>query len=428
MIYTADLHIHGRYSQACSKALTLNKLAEWARVKGIDLLGTGDFLHPEWQAEIKKELKDERGTGIYQNKEGFNFLMQVEVSLIYKHLGKGRRIHQVILAPNIETVEQITEYFKKHGRVDYDGRPIFNISSEQLVKELKEINDKIEIIPAHIWTPWFSLFGAKSGYDSFKEAFGNQSHKVHAIETGMSSDPGMNWRIKDLDEKQIISFSDSHSFWPWRLGREATLFDLKELSYEGIIRAIRTAKGLAGTIETEPAYGRYHWDGHRNCGVSMSPEEAKKHNNICPVCKKPLTIGVEHRVEELASRPRNYERKGAPPYWKLIPLHELISVAEGKGINSKTVWKEYNHITKNLGNELKILLKTPKEELRRTIKDKKLIEIIMANREQRLKIKPGYDGEYGRIELDIIDQGKINETEEENKKIKQAQRGLQDYF
>jgi len=423
----ADLHLHGRFAQACSKKTTLKLLEQWAKTKGINLLGTGDFAHPKWQQEIKEELRDEHGTGIYTSRTGYPFILEMEISLIYTHHGKGRRVHHVILAPTLEVVDQITTYLLRHGRVDYDGRPIFNITSEQLVADLRSISKDIEVIPAHIWTPWFSLFGSKSGYNSFKECFGTQHHHVHAIETGMSSDPAMNWRLSQLDEKQIISFSDSHSYWPWRLGREATIFESQELTYENIIRAIRTGKGLAGTIETEPAYGRYHWDGHRKCGISFSPQESKKHNNICPVCKKPLTLGVEHRVEELADRPRGYQRKGAPPYWKLIPLHELISAVTGQGISTKKTWATYYQLIKSFGSENNVLLETPARELSRVI-DERLVRTIIANREQRLTIQPGYDGEYGKLVLEEHDQGRLEESSTTHQQVKQAQRGLNDYF
>ena len=425
MTFIADLHIHGRFAQACSKNTTFALLEEWARKKGIDLLSTGDIVHPTWQQEAKQQLKDEHGTGIYRSKTGFPFILQMEISLIYSHLGKGRRVHQVILFPDMAAVDQFTAYLLKHGRIDYDGRPIFKITSEQLVQDLRSISQDIEVIPAHIWTPWFAMFGSKSGYDSLKDCFGNQHQHVHAIETGMSSDPAMNWRVPGLDEKQIVSFSDSHSYWPWRLGREATMIDAQELTYKNVLRAIRTGEGLAGTIETEPAYGRYHWDGHRNCNFSCSPEESRKLNGICPVCKKPLTIGVDYRVQELAKRPEGFVRKNAPKYWKLIPLHELISVTSGKGLTTKHTWNTYNKLLEQFTSENDVLLRTPAHELARVV-DEPLVKTIIANREQKIDIVPGYDGEYGRPKLSWIKQDKA--TEQKNVEIKQAQKGLQDYF
>lgn len=425
MKFISDLHLHGRFAQACSKTTTLGILEKWAKTKGVDVLATGDFAHPIWQSEIKDELKDEHDTGIYRSKTGFPFVLEMEISLIYTHLGKGRRVHHIILAPSIEVVDQITEYLKSHGRVDYDGRPIFNITSEQLVSDLRSISTDIEVIPAHIWTPWFAMFGSKSGYNSLKECFGSQAKHIHAIETGMSSDPQMNWRIPEFDDRQIVSFSDAHSPWPWRLGREATIFEMNELSYTGILRAIRTAKGLAGTIETEPAYGKYHWDGHRKCNVSFSPVQSKEHNRMCPECRKPLTLGVEYRVEELAKRPSDYVRKDAPAYWKLLPLHEMISSVSGKAMTTKSVWTVYNKLTQEFGSENDVLLKTPMQDLRKVISEP-LVKTIMANREQRITVEPGYDGEYGQIKLVFLKDSEI----EDGKKnlLKKVQKGLHDFF
>ncbi len=428
MAFIADFHIHSRFSRACSKDINIKNLEKFARIKGVNVLGTGDFTHPEWFSEIKRELKDEHNTGIYTTNSGFPFVLQVEVSLIYSHLGRGRRVHHVILAPNIEVVSQIRDYFLKKGRLDYDGRPIFNITSEQLVADLRGISDKIELIPAHIWTPWFSLFGSKSGYDSFKDCFGKQSRHVHAIETGISSDPEMNWRVKDLDDKQIVSFSDSHSYWPWRLGREATIFNFKELTYDNIINAIRTGKSLSGTLEADPAYGKYHWDGHRNCGINISPSEARKLNNICPVCKKPLTIGVEHRVEELASRPPGFVRKNAPAFWKLLPLHELISHVTGKGLATKSSWQLYYNLIKNFGSEYDVLLRTSARDLARVV-DRDLVNAIILNREQKIKIIPGSDGVYGKIVLDFINKNNdLGNKDPVVLKSENAQKALNDFF
>ena len=290
----ADLHIHSKYSRATSKQLSFENLAGYAKIKGIDVLGTGDFTHPEYFKEIKK-LKEKNGIYYWNN---FPFIITGEISLIYTQ-GRGRRVHLVLLVPNIETAEKINSFLDTLGRRDYDGRPIFKLSCIEFTKKMMEISKDIEIIPAHAYTPWFGVFGSKSGFDSLKEAFGEQIENIHAIETGLSSDPPMNWRIKELDNISILSFSDSHSFWPWRLGREATIFDLDKnnLSYGKIISAIRENK-IAGTIEVDPAYGIYHWDGHRNCNFSCSPDESKKLKGICPVCSDLLTIGVDSRVED----------------------------------------------------------------------------------------------------------------------------------
>ena len=386
----ADLHIHSRFSRACSKNIDFENLVKWAKIKGLDLLGTGDFTHPVWFNEIKEKLID-NGKGMYTY-QGFPFIITGEVSLIYTQ-EKGRRIHLVLLVPNIEVAEKINSYFDTKGRRDYDGRPIFNISGEQFVKDMMKISEDIEIIPGHAWTPWFGVFGSQSGFDSLKECFKLEFDNVHAIETGMSSDPEMNWRIKELENKSIVSFSDSHSFWPFRLGREATIFK-KTDSYKEIIRQIRENDFIA-TIETDPAYGKYHWDGHRLCNFLCNTEKTEKLNVICPICKKPLVIGVENRVEKLADNPQNYKPKDAKPFYKVLPLHEIISLAIQSDMQGKKTWEIYNSLIREFSNEFNILLNISKERLIKSNIDDKLIELILRNREGKIKVKPGYDGEYG---------------------------------
>jgi len=365
-------------------------MEKWAKIKGVEVLGTSDFTHPEWIKEIKNHLVED-DSGVLKTTTGFPFILQTEISLIYTQAGKGRRVHVVILAPNFAVVEQITEYLKRHGRVDYDGRPIFKIPAHDLVYELRNISPEIEVIPAHIWTPWFSMFGSNSGFDSIHECFKDQAKNIHVLETGLSSDPPMNWRLSQLDNYGLVSFSDSHSFWPWRLGREATILDLKKLNYKEILRALRTFEGLSGTVEVNPAYGKYHVDGHRNCGVIMNPSEAIKNNNICPVCKKPLTLGVAHRVEELADRKLGFRPKNARDFHTLIPLSEVIAKLIGKSVATKSVWQEYNKLLKEFKSEYKILLSAPREELIKHTHEK-IADAIMKNRIGGLKIKPGYDG------------------------------------
>lgn len=390
----SDLHIHSRFSRATSPQLTIENLEKYARIKGISLLGTGDFTHPLWLKEIKQELTEKEG--ILRTKSGFPFLLQTEISLMYKQGDKGRRIHLVILAPSLEVVEQINSYLLKKGRLDYDGRPIFGMSCIEVIKNLKAISNDIEIIPAHIWTPWFGVLGSKSGFDSFEEAFQDQVKHIYALETGLSSDPEMNWRLSMLDKFTILSSSDCHSHWPWRIGREATIFNIKELTYKNIIKAIRTKQGYQGTMEVDPAYGKYHYDGHRFCHFSCSPKETKeKHNNICPVCKKPLTIGVEHRVEELADRPQGYKPKDAAEFKKLLPLHEIISTIFQTGIATKKTWGEYNKLINEFNTEFNILLDVPFEDLRK-MTNEKIANAIIKNREGKIKVEPGYDGEYGQ--------------------------------
>jgi len=384
----ADLHIHSKYSRATSKTLDFDNLEKYAKIKGVNLLGTGDFTHPKWIEEIKK-LKEEEGNGILRTKTGFPFVLQTEISLIYTQDNKGRRVHHIILAPSVDVVRQITEYLLKKGRIDYDGRPIFKIPSNDFVYELNKISDKIEVIPAHAWTPWFGVFGSKSGFNSLKECFKDQISKIHAIETGLSSDPGMNWRIKELDNISILSFSDLHSYWPWRLGREATIFDLKKLTYDSLIKSIRNNE-IDSTLEFWPEEGKYHYDGHRNCSVVMHPKEAIKNNNLCPVCKKELTIGVLHRVEELADS----NRKGKP-YVNLIPLSELIAGINKCPVSSPKMWNIYNTLIKNFNNEINILLNVSRLDLL-NVTDEKTADIIIKNRQQKIPFQPGYDGEYGK--------------------------------
>jgi len=390
----ADLHIHSKYSRATSKNLDLESLEKWARIKGIDLLGTGDFTHPVWIEELRKNLAEKNG--ILYSKTGFKFLLTGEISLIYTQ-ARGRSVHLVLLAPSFEVVDKINDYFdKKKLRRDYDGRPIFGIPAEKFVEDIKAISDDIEIIPAHAWTPYFGVFGSESGFDSLKEAFGSQLQNIHAIETGMSSDPEMNWHIKELNDKTIVSFSDSHSFWPWRLGREATIF-AKADAYKDIIDAIRENK-ILGTVETDPAYGKYHWDGHRLCNFSSSPQETKKLGGICPVCHKPLVIGVENRVEELTNQPTE-DNKNRKKYWKMLPLSEIISVVYSTGMISKKAWSIYNGLIEKFGNEFNILLNVSREELLKEKVDLLLVEQILLNRQGKIKVIPGYDGEYGKAVL-----------------------------
>jgi len=396
----ADLHIHSRFSRACSNKITIPELVKWAKVKGLNLLGTSDFTHPIWLSEIKELLVEKKGFYYYQD---FPFILSGEISLMYTQ-GHGRRIHLLILAPSLEVVDKINSYLDTKGRRDYDGRPIFKISCEEFVREMKTISKDIEIIPAHIWTPWFGVFGSKSGFDTLKEAFGEQFDNIYAIETGMSSDPPMNWRIKELENKSIISFSDSHSFWPWRLGREATIFN-KVNSYIEIIKQIRENSFIA-TVETDPGYGIYHYDGHRNCGFSCGFEKTKSLNGICPVCNQKLTLGVDYRVEELAENKKGFKPKNSKPFFKLLPLHELISLFTGSNMQTKMVWEVYNSMISKFENEFNVLLKVSKEEFIKNKVDEKLIRIILKNRQGKIKVKPGYDGVYGKAVLDEV-QGKL---------------------
>ena len=395
----ADLQIHSKYARATSKNISIENLERYARIKGLQLLGVGDFQHPLRRREIDEKLTEDEH-GILRTASGFPFLWQTEVSLMYSQEGKRRAVHLLIFAPNKEIADQITEFLGSRGRLDYDGRPIFGMSSPELVEELKKIDDKIEIIPAHCMTPWFGLFGSKSGFNSLKECFQEQTKKIYAVESGMSADPSMLWRFKEVSEGvNVVSFSDAHSFWPWRLGREATVFEIPELSYDNVIKAVRTGQGLKATIETPPEYGKYHWDGHRLCGFSCGPEETKKLRGICPVCKRPLTIGVDNRIEEIAAFPKGHKPKNAKPFYRILPLHEVVALAVNSNLEGKQTWETYNELIKNFGNELQVLLHSSKEMLLGKGFDAKLLELILKNREEKIKIAPGYDGEYGKAML-----------------------------
>lgn len=403
MEYIADLHIHSRHSRATSTGLDLKNLEKYARIKGVNLLGTGDFTHPKWIEELKEGLSEtESGSGVYQTGTGFPFVFQTEISLIYTQAGKGRKVHNVVLSPDLEVAEQITEALKKRGRVDYDGRPIFGIPCPEFVEMMKSISKDIEVIPAHVWTPHFGALGASSGFNTIKECFLDQDKNIHAVETGLSSDPPMNWRISKLDRYSLVSFSDLHSFWPWRMGREATVFELKKLDYQNILRAIREKAGLKKTIEFWPHEGKYHFDGHRNCGVSLEPKEAIKLNNICPRCKRPLTIGVAHRVEELADRPEGFTPKDAVPFETLIPMSELLAKLFAKGVATKYVWQEYYKLLRAFDNEYNILLNVSLERLK-AVTHPRVAEILMQNRKKQLSVRPGYDGVYGDVQVDPIE-------------------------
>ncbi len=411
MKIAADLHIHSRFSRATSKDLTIPNLERYARMKGLDLLGTGDFTHPLWIKELKDSLSDD-GSGILKTSSGFSFILQTEISSIYTEGGRGRRVHNIILAPNIEVVEQINAELGKIGRLDYDGRPIFNLPCPELVEKMIKISHDIEVVPAHIWTPWFSIFGSSSGFNSVEECFGDQARHIHALETGLSSDPAMNWRLSSLDRYTLISNSDSHSFWPWRIGRECNIFELREMSYKRILDVLRKREGFKETIEFWPHEGKYHYDGHRNCNIVLEPKEAIRHNNICPICKRPLTIGVLHRVEELADRAEDFRPEGAVPFRNLIPLSELIAGVTGGLPASKKVWEEYNSLIKTFKSELNVLLEAGEEELRKAAPEK-IADVILRNRTQRIRFLPGYDGVYG---VPVFDDSNEEEMRERQRK------------
>lgn len=395
----SDLQIHSKHSRATSKHISFQNLEKYGRIKGLDLLGTGDFQHPLQFKSINEELEED-DKGILWSKTKFPFLLQTEISLIYTQNGKGQRIHHLIFSPGLDIAKQIIDALSKKGRLDYDGRPIFGFNSIELVDMMRSISEDIEIIPAHIWTSHFALMGEYNQLSRVEDCFGDNTKYIHALETGMSSDPADNWRLSVLDKFRLVSFSDAHSHWPWRLGREATTFDFNELSYKNFLGAIRTGEGLKSTTETYTFYGKYHFSGHRSCGISFSPEESEKYNQICPKCKNKLTIGVADRIEKLADRPVGYKREKALPFVSLIPLHELIaSIYDIKQLGSKKVWEIYNLLIKEFKNEFNVLLNVSYDDLARVIHEK-LAKVIIKNRDGNLNIKAGADGVYGSIILD----------------------------
>jgi len=398
----ADLHVHSHYSRATSNQMNIENLERFGKIKGMNLIGTGDFTHPHWLKELKGILKENNGLFQFKDKDIY-FMLQAEVSNIYEQDGRIRKVHNVILAPSFDVVEQINDFLKNYGKLSSDGRPILTkINCVELTERLMGISKDVMIIPAHAWTPWFSVFGSKSGFDSLKECFQDQTKNIFAIETGLSSDPAMNWRLSALDNISLVSNSDSHSPWPTRLGRELNVFET-EINYKEIINAIKekNPKKFLYTIEVDPAYGKYHWDGHRIHNVSLEPKDSIKYHNICPVCGKPLTIGVLHRVEELADRPEGFVPKNAIPFKKLLPLSEIIAAIYNTQPFSKKVWEESMKLIKELGSELNILLEVPEDKLK-LLTHEKIVEIILKNRKGELKIQPGYDGVYGKLILNKL--------------------------
>lgn len=403
----ADLHIHSRFSMATSKEGTPENLDFWARKKGISLIGTGDFTHPVWREELKERLVSE-GNGLYRLRdeyvkeesrkfpgEGTRFVVSGEISSIYKKNGKTRKVHNVILLPSLEAADAMAQRLEKIGNIHSDGRPILGLDSHDLLEMMLDVCPEGILIPAHIWTPHFSVLGAKSGFDSVAECFEELAPYIHALETGLSSDPAMNWRISKLDRYQLVSNSDAHS--PSKLGREANLLDI-DCSYEGLYRAIQTGEGLEGTVEFFPEEGKYHFDGHRKCGVSLSPVEAERLGGICPVCGKKLTMGVDHRVEQLADRAEGFVKKDGKKYESLVPLPEVISTCMGYSAASKKVQGCFEQMIQTLGTEFDILRNVPSEDIK-SCAGERIAEGIENVRTGNVKRIPGYDGEYGKIEL-----------------------------
>ena len=402
----ADLHIHGKYSRATSEQMSILEIAKYAKIKGLNLVGTGDFTHPAWLKEINETLTIDQDTGLFKLSNAdspVRFMLQTEVCTIFDYKGASKKVHHVILTPWLETAEQINERLQSFGSLTSDGRPILNVSAPQLVEQVMEVCGDNMVFPAHAWTPWFSIFGAFSGFDVVEDCYQDMVKHIHALETGLSSDPAMNWRLSKLDRFTLVSNSDCHSFWPWRIGREANVFELEKFSYKQVTEAIiaNDSSHFKFTIETDPAYGKYHWTGHRNCKVSLSPSEAIKFGNICPVCRKSLTKGVEQRVEELADRPADFKREGAPGFLRLLPLSEIIAtVLRTDSPSTQAVWKNYNLLIERFGDEYKVLMDAPLYEMSKVV-DTQIAQAIVKVRDGRAKVTPGYDGVYGQLVLGI---------------------------
>lgn len=407
MRFIADLHIHSRYSRATSRDMCPEALWRWAQVKGISVIGTGDFTHPLWIKELTEKLV-RAGNGLYVLRKGLRtgdvpescrdeiyFLPTAEISCIYSRGGRTRKVHALVLAPDFKSAERINRALAAIGNIKSDGRPILGLDARELLKIVLSGGDGAMLIPAHAWTPHFSVFGARSGFDSLEECFGELTPHIHAIETGLSSDPAMNWRLSALDRIALISNSDAHS--PSKIGREATVFGT-DISCQDIFTALRTRRGLAGTIEFFPEEGKYHNDGHRACDVSLTPKEALRLGNLCPACGKALTIGVLHRVEEMADRREGFRPKGAAPYRSIIPLQEIVAETMGVGPASKKVATEYYRLITAMGSEFNILLETPLKVIGEAGSDR-LREAIGRMRDGNVDIIPGYDGEYGRVRI-----------------------------
>jgi DNA helicase-2/ATP-dependent DNA helicase PcrA len=407
--YYADLHIHSKYSRACSKDCDIEHLTWWARRKGISLVGTGDFTHPAWLAHLREVLEPaepgvfrlrpdhERDVGrtLPPSCDGtVRFMLSVEISTIYKYGERTRKVHHLCYMPDFAAVEQFNQRLGRIGNLGSDGRPILGLDSRDLLEITLESGDGAYLVPAHIWTPWFAVLGSKAGFDTIEDCYRDLAGHIFALETGLSSDPPMNWRVSMLDRYTLVSHSDAHS--PPMLGREASVFDT-DLDYFAVRRALETGVGYRGSVEFFPEEGKYHLDGHRKCDVRFDPADTRAHSGQCPGCGKPLTVGVLHRVDTLADRPEGARPEGAAGYRNLVPLPEIVGEIAGVGPKSKTVLGEIDALTAAHGPELTILEDVPIEDLKRD--SPPLAEAIRRLRHGDVIREAGYDGEYGTIKL-----------------------------
>lgn len=407
MRFIADLHIHSKYSRATSKNMSPEAIWKWAQIKGIGVVGTGDFTHPGWLKELSEKIEPS-GNGLFKLKKEYesngvpescksevSFILSAEISCIYRKNDRTRKVHSLILVPDFSDAARINLALSRIGNLKADGRPILGLDALELLKAVMGLCPSAVFIPAHAWTPHFSVFGAVSGFDSLEECFENYTPYINAIETGLSSDPAMNWRLSALDNITLISNSDAHS--PSKMGREANIFDA-EKSFSAIANSMRTREGFLGTIEFFPEEGKYHYDGHRACAISLSPEETIRQGYLCPKCGKRVTVGVLHRVEKLADRPQGYKPESTPPYYSLIPLIEVLAESIGVGVASKKVDMEFQRLIQVLGNEFTILMDAPIHGIEQA--SSPLIgEAISRVRSGRIHVAPGYDGEYGKIKI-----------------------------
>jgi uncharacterized protein (TIGR00375 family) len=416
MRFIADLHIHSKYSRATSRDMSPESIWGWAQLKGITVIGTGDFTHPAWFKELNEKLES-TGNGLFMLRKDFRtndipdsckadifFMLTAEISCIYRKNRRTRKIHLILFVPDFSSATKINIALAKIGNLNADGRPILGLDAKELLKIVMTEAPNAMLIPAHAWTPHFSIFGAESGFDSLEECFEELTPHIYAIETGLSSDPPMNWQLSALDRITLLSNSDAHS--PSKIGREANIFDT-EISYKAIMEAIKTKNGFVGTIEFFPEEGKYHYDGHRTCGISLTPKETLKHNYLCPVCGKRVTIGVMNRVEKLADRENGFKPKGSPSFHSIIPLPEIIAEVLKVGVNSKAVDKEYQSLLQKLGSEFKILMDVPLKDIEQA-SSSLIMDAISRVRKGDVYIAPGYDGEYGKIKIfEAVERKKI---------------------
>jgi len=416
-MFYADLHVHSRFSRATSRDCDLEHLAVWAGKKGLSVVGTGDFTHPGWFEEIHAKLVPAE-PGLFRlspaaEKEAarasgtaplatVRFMLQVEIATVYKKDHRTRKVHHLVYVPEIEHARRFARALARLGNLASDGRPILKLDSRDLLEIVLSLGEGCYLTPAHIWTPWFAVLGSQSGFDCIEECYGDLAGEVFALETGLSSDPAMNWRVSALDRYSLVSNSDAHS--PAKLGREACVFETA-IDYFAIRRALKTKEGHGGTIEFFPEEGKYHLDGHRKCGVCLPPEETRRRKGACPVCGKPMTLGVMYRVSELADRPESplSPPPRAPPFRSLIPLHEILAEAHGVGPQTQTVRRKYEELVARLGPELVILESLPLEDIAR-FGSPVLVEAIARMRRGQVIRRPGFDGQYGTISLFMEDE------------------------